>query len=355
MTTALEKRIEAFVRLGNLFKETTLYLHNKNTTFENTYANISDAIEKTCIENLWFTKPNIAFALQAWIPLLTKDNIIHWIENYNIDKNEAKQKKVAVIMAGNIPLVGFHDFLCVLISGHVFIGKLSSHDKYLLPAFAEELCKWNPELKTKILFTTEKLPAFEAIIATGSNNSARYFEQYFSDYPHIIRKNRNGIAILDGNETDEELKLLGTDICAYFGLGCRNVSKVYVPQNYDIINVFKGIDPYTQELVNHSKYMNNYIYNKSIMLVNQTFHYENAVALMQQSSQIASPISVLFYETYADLNELKKYIEENDEQIQCVATNIYADKKTVKLGETQFPQLQNYADGVDTLDFLNNF
>jgi hypothetical protein len=259
---------------------------------------------------------------------------------------------VAVILAGNIPIVGFHDFLCVLISGHSFIGKLSSGDKILMPALAAVLCKIEPSFEQLINFSESTIKDFDLIIATGSNNSARYFEHYFSKYPHIIRKNRNSIAVLSGDESDETLKKLGQDICSYFGLGCRNVSKIFIPIGYAPEKLFIAIEPYKQILNDHYKYMNNYSYQRSIYLLNTIKHLDNDVFILTESAKYSSPIPVLYYEFYNDLEGLKLKIANDDELIQCIATDAFSSAKTVDPGCTQTPGLCDYADGIDTVAFL---
>ncbi len=251
-------------------------------------------------------------------------------------------------MAGNIPLVGFHDMLSVLISGHNLKAKLSSKDRILPNMIRELLVKINSEYDRWIFFTEEQLSGFDAVIATGSNNSAQVFNQYFGKYPHIIRQNRNSIAILTGDETPEELQKLGHDIFSYFGLGCRNVSKIFVPEDYsveDLTSYFSDFSHYQ----NHNKYINNYDYQKAISLMNQTGFIDGNFFLMQESPEISSPISVIFYERYTDYNQLKTQLTGIKNQLQVVVS-----KESSNFGLTQQPQLWDYADGVDTMAFLLN-
>jgi len=255
-------------------------------------------------------------------------------------------------MAGNIPLAGFHDFMCVLISGNIFVGKLSSQDKYLLPAIAEELNGIAPSVKESVFFTEERLPPFDAVIATGSNNSSRYFEYYFGKYPHIIRKNRNSVAILNGMESKEELGLLADDIFLYFGLGCRNVTKIFIPEGYDFTMLTKALRKYKDRLSMQSKYMNNYDYNKSIFLINQILHNDLEFCILKEDNSIASPISVLYYEYYRDISDVINYISVNREKIQCLVAGKTYTNYTVLFGKSQQPELWDYADGVDTMEFL---
>jgi hypothetical protein len=268
-----------------------------------------------------------------------------WLEPYKFDKPE--QKTVAIIMAGNIPLVGFHDFVSVLISGHKVLVKQSSNDKQLLPVIAGFLMNIAPEFEERIRFTEDKLTNFDAVIATGSNNTARYFEYYFSGKPNIIRKNRNSVAILTGNESKEELEALSEDVFRYFGLGCRNVSKLYVPENYNFDAFFKAMYPWNT-LLNSAKYSNNYDYNKAVYLMSEFKLLENGFLILKEDESFGSPIATLFYEKFEDEKELQEKLEQNKENLQCVVgTNAEID-----FGQTQQPKLWDYADGVDTLKFL---
>jgi hypothetical protein len=278
--------------------------------------------------------------------------LTRWINPYDSDIQLVNPKRIAVIMAGNIPLVGFHDFLSVLLSGHYFIGKLSSEDKILLPAIAKVLCQIEPLFMPRIQFTESVLKDFDAIVATGSNNTARYFEYYFTKYPHIIRKNRNGVAVLTGDESDEVLERLGADICMYFGLGCRNVSKIFVPTGYDPKKLFKAIEPFVKVLSDHHKYMNNYSYHSSIYLLNQTPYLDNGVMILTESERFSSPISVLFYEFYENSESLQKKLIDDLEMVQCIVNESFISEKTVTFGSTQSPGLSDYADGIDTMKFL---
>jgi len=326
--------------------------NSKNDILKEQYPAFYESLQAAGYGNPWFTPSNIAFALKSWSEVLTEVSINNWIEEYSDRILDTEPKRVAVIMAGNIPFVGFHDFFCTLVAGHRFIGKLSSDDKILLPAIAELLISIDISFKDVINFTENKIENFDAIIATGSNNTARYFEYYFSKYPHIIRKSRNGVAVLDGSETDEELEMLGTDICSYFGLGCRNVSKVFIPQGFPVEKLFTSIQPYVKALYDHYKYMNNYSYYRSIYLLNNTIHLDNGLFIITESEQYSSPIPVLNYERYTNIDALKEKLMLNSESIQCIATHIFTADTVVPLGRTQHPGLGEYADGVDTMKFL---
>jgi hypothetical protein len=339
----LNDRIGLFERLGTNISS---YLKNGFPT------DFKQAIEQSKQHNPWFTEEHILFALRSISALLEKDKLSKWLEPYRMELKCAKPAKVAVIMAGNIPLVGFHDFLCVLISGNTFIGKLSSQDKFLLPAIKTELVSIEPSIEDAIILTEEMLKGFEAVIATGSDNSSRYFEYYFGKYPHIIRKNRNSIAILNGNESREGLEALANDIFLYFGLGCRNVTKIYVPAAYNFTTLLEAFNIYKDRLSMHNKYMNNYEYNKSIYLINQIEHLDNSYCLLKEDITIASPISVLYYEYYKDLDSILKTISALRDKIQCLVAGEVLTDFTVPFGKSQQPELWDYSDGVNTLKFL---
>ena len=298
--------------------------------------------------NGWFTEENILFALEGWSKLLIESNINLWLDKYNF--NILHSKKVAIIMAGNIPLVGFHDFISVLISGHQVLVKQSSNDKHILPFLAKYLEYIEPELRGSIEFTEDRMNNFDLVIATGSDNTARYFEYYFKDKPSIIRKNRNSVAILTGNETNEELIALSEDIFRYYGLGCRNVSKLFVPKDYNFQHFFKAMYDW-HPIINLAKYANNYDYNKAVYLMSEFDMLENGFLMIKEDTNYSSPIATLFYEYYDSMEQLKDKIEMDKEQIQCVVSNGIMDSE-IKFGQTQKPQLWDYADGVDTLAFL---
>lgn len=348
----IDMRIRAFAELGKIMKIASSSFSSPESDFVKKFPSFVDALRNATFHNPWFTPYNIRLSLSNWGELLIEDSISAWVKPYLSGIQDINTKKVAVIMAGNIPLVGFHDFLSVLIAGHQVIGKLSSTDKILLPAIADLLCKIESRFSPMIQFTENKIENFDAIIATGSNNTARYFEYYFSKYPHIIRKNRNGIAVLTGDEDDAALNRLGDDICSYFGLGCRNVSKVFIPMGYAPEKIFVAIEPYINTLNNHNKYMNNYSYQRSILLLNKTHHLDNGVFILTESEKYTSPIPVLFYEFYSDIVLLKRKLLRDDEFIQCIANDIFTSGNTVLLGHTQSPELYEYADGIDTMKFL---
>lgn len=333
----MKKRIAAFVKLGE-------FLTTKDEALEALILGSENY-------NGWFSPANTRKAVQSIGEMLNPNALNTWTaqwENYNV---EQKPKKIGLILAGNIPLVGFHDVLAVLAAGHIALIKLSSQDPKLLPYILSKLIELEPEFQDRISYV-ERLVDFDAVIATGSNNSARYFEYYFGKVPHIIRKNRNSVAVLTGTESDEELAALGADIFDYFGLGCRNVSKLFVPKNYSFERFFQAIEPY-QSIAQHHKYLNNYDYNKSIYLVNGDQHLDNGFLLVKPDEKIASPLAVLYYEEYEGLANLKTKLAEDSENIQCVATMQQLNiPNQVQFGHTQKPQLWDYADGVDLMQFL---
>lgn len=290
----LNHRKSAFITLGSFLKQfsTTEITKNNSVPYNDLFFDrFTSAIEQAGLYNGWFSRENILFACESWSDALSEENLSKWLNNY--DFSAIVPKKVAIIMAGNIPLVGFHDFLSVLISGHEVIVKQSSNDTKLLPILAEYLQVVSACFEQKINFSSEKLPEFDAVIATGSDNTARYFEYYFGQKPHIIRRNRNSVAVLTGTETKEELEALGEDIFRYYGLGCRNVSKLFVPEGYDFDAFFKAIYSY-HPIVNEDKYANNYDYNKAVYLMSLIPLLENGFLMLKEDTQYASPIATLF-------------------------------------------------------------
>ncbi len=343
----IQEHIKSFTLLGLFFAGVVNDVHSSDKNINE----FKETINKAEILNPWFTKANIHFSILHWSKMLTEKNISNWLSRYDF-KTTNKPHKVGVIMAGNIPMVGFHDMLSVLISGNIFIGKLSSKDDLLLKATSEFLIKINNKYKKKILWEENKLTEIDAIIATGSDNTARYFEYYFGRYPNIIRKNRNSIAILSGDETVEEMTLLADDIFLYFGLGCRNVSKIYMPENYEIARFFKPLEKW-DHVTNHNKYMNNYEYNRTILLMNSEPYHDNGFLILKQNDAIASPIAIMFYEYYKNLEELKEKINFDKGKIQCIVGNEKGGNNTIPFGTSQRPELWEYADNIDTLTFLN--
>ncbi len=348
----LNDRINAFSELGNFFSQfkTTGY-EKVNTVLLNDdfFEQMVHKIENAVHYNGWFTKENVLFSIAQWSDILTQENLKLWLSKYSL--SEITPKTIAIIMAGNIPLVGFHDFLSVLISGHKIIVKQSSGDNQILPYIAAYLIAIEPRFEEYILFTDQKFPHFDAVIATGSNNTARYFEYYFGKVPNIIRKNRNSVAILTGNETTEQLAALGEDIFRYYGLGCRSVSKLMIPKGYDFDKFFKAIYPYNT-IMNSAKYANNYDYNKAVYLMSNYKLFENGFLMLKEDQSYASPIATLFYETYTSESELIQKLDIDKEKIQCIVSKDIAPD-SVNFGQTQCPKLSDYADGVDIIEFLS--
>ena len=349
---SLEKRINAFVGLGKFLSQfsTDSITKKDKILYNDLFFDVFKTQVKRAKEyNGWFNDENILFSLNNWSKSLTKTNLLTWTANYSLA--ETPHKTIAIIMAGNIPLVGFHDFLTVLITGNKALVKLSSNDKQFLPLIAKYLEYIEPSFKGTITFTEKKLTNFDAVIATGSNNTARYFDYYFGKYPSIIRKSRNSVAVLTGDESNEELAGLGEDIFRYFGLGCRSVSKLFVPENYDFDKFFKAIFNYG-DIINYAKYLNNYDYNKAVYLMSLFKLQENGFLMLKEDVSYSSPIATLFYEKYESKEKLIQKLEEDTDKIQCVIGNV-AVTNQVDFGKSQTPMLWDYADGVDTILFLS--
>lgn len=347
----LQERINAFVKLGDFIRQFSNEVIQKDDKVEHNaifFDGFKHQLKLAEEHNGWFTKENITFALNSWAEALTNENILKWLQPYTFDN--IKPKTVAIIMAGNIPLVGFHDFLSVLICGHKVLVKQSSNDKQLLPFLSKYLEYVTPKFKGKIKFTEEKVEGFDAVIATGSNNTARYFEYYFKGKPSIIRNNRNSVAILTGNETHEDLKNLSDDIFRYYGLGCRNVSKLFVPKDYDFNSFFEAMYHW-HPIIDKAKYANNYDYNKAVYLMSEFDILENGFFMIKEDESYASPIATVFYEKYNDLETLKEKLEADKNQIQCIVSNGCIENE-INFGHTQKPQLWDYADSVDSVKFL---
>ncbi|MFY9311338.1 MAG: acyl-CoA reductase [Bacteroidia bacterium] len=352
---SIDQRIKAFVVLGKFLEQFTTSSKNEtleqlNEQFHTPFSELISLVER---QNGWFTKDSILNSLNGIVINLREEALVEWLSDYIANLQTGKPaKNVAVIMAGNIPMVGFHDMLCVLLSGNKFTGKLSSDDKLLLPAIARVLKTIEPGFEGNIEFTEGQLKNIDAVIATGSNNSARYFEYYFGKYPHIIRKNRNSAAVLTGNETTRELELLGNDIFQYFGLGCRNVSKIFVPQGYKFETFYEAIFKF-KDVINNNKYGNNYEYNRTVYLMNQPVGLlDNNFLLLKEDTGYSSPIGVLFYEYYTDATILNNRLIADKELLQCIVSGNKAIQSAIPFGTAQTPGLDDYADRVDTMQFL---
>jgi hypothetical protein len=328
------QRIAAFVALGN---------HLKNIS-EDTFQSLAESAR---LENPWFTEDNVRLSLNAIIQYTSHEKLAQWTSGYALEPKQ--YKTVAVVMAGNIPLVGFHDFLSVLISGHAVQLKLSSKDSKLINYIIKHLVWLEPAFEKLITIQDGRIENFDAVIATGSDNSSRYFNYYFKKYPHIIRQNRTSCAILTGNETVEQLQHLGVDIFSYFGLGCRNISKIFIPKEYDLTMLLPHWEKFNT-IINHHKYCNNYDYQKSILLVNRIPFLDNGFLILQETEKLVSPISVLYYERYTSHDDLMNILKNHEQKTQCIVGNVEPAK--VDFGNAQFPELWDYADQIDTLAFL---
>jgi hypothetical protein len=316
-------------------------------------AALSSLIDNEQYHNAWFTPTSVSEAVTAIGKMLNAVDLEAWFSKYNLE-NDRPAKKVGLILAGNIPLVGFHDVLCVIATGNIALIKASSQDARLIKAVLEKLVAIDASFADSYSFV-ERLQGFDAVIATGSNNSSRYFDYYFGKVPNIIRKNRNSIAVLSGNETEEQLFALGHDVLDYYGLGCRNVSKVLVPEGYDFTFFFESIENH-KAIINHHKYNNNYDYNKSIYLVNGDKHFDNGFLMVKEDDRLTSPLSALFFNYYHDVADAENIISQNTENIQCVVSGLplQIPNQIVTFGQSQQPALWDYADGVDTMEFLSN-
>jgi hypothetical protein len=342
----------SFIELGKFLSQFNEAENSRNPSVlynELFFEDFENLIQLSQSHNGWYTAENVLFSIQSWASALTDENLKKWVSAYNL--NQIKLKNVGLILAGNIPLVGFHDFISVLISGHNVLVKTSSNDQFLLPFLAKYLIAIEPEFVKKITFTEGKLENFDAVIATGSNNTARYFEYYFKDKPSIIRKNRNSVAVLNGKETKQQLIALGEDIFRYFGLGCRNVSKLFVPKGYSFDSFFEAIFEY-QDIIHYEKYANNYDYNKAVFLMSNFKLLDNGFLTLKEDTGYASPISSVFYEFYDSIEELQFRLQAENEQIQCIVSNNLIEN-SISFGETQKPKLWDYADNVDTILFLS--
>lgn len=361
MILTVQQRLHAFARLGDWMRKPD--------------ERLNEVIRSSASQNAWFTSESTNRAIRFIGQMLASEKLQNWFEKEGIVdspepgvsqvsslKSEVSSptsqishlnKSVGLVLAGNIPLVGFHDILCVLATGNKALIKLSSQDAKLIPFVLNQLIAVQPAFENQIRYV-ERLENYDAVIATGSTNTSRYFEYYFASVPHIIRKNRNSIAVLTGNETPEQLEALGHDIFDYFGRGCRNVSKLYVPAGYKFNLFFESVEKFSP-VTNHHKYNNNYDYYKSIYLVNLDKHLDNGFLLLKADERIASPLAVIYYEEYTDLHELTKKLHPVANQLQCMATQLNMDipVQHVNFGQTQQPDLWDYSDDINTVRFLN--
>lgn len=329
----LQERIMLMTRLGE-------YMLSQDASW-------TGAKEKAYRENAWFIPEFIDTATANIAMRFLQPSLLQeWAARYSIPDSQPSPRKVGVVMAGNIPMVGFHDLLCVFISGHRLVARTSSKDDVLIKHLAGKLAEWDPSVTEYIMFA-ERLSGCDAYIATGSNNSGRYFEYYFGKYPHIIRKNRTSAAILDGTETDAELKALCSDIQLYFGLGCRNVTQLYVPENYDFIPLLESLKEYAHFLQFH-KYKHNFDYHLALLIMGNKYYMTNDSVVLTENSSPFSPVSQVHYTFYRDIKEAESLLHNNPD-IQCITGHGH-----IPFGQAQSPGLMDYADGVDTIQFLQS-
>ncbi|MDR2836114.1 MAG: hypothetical protein LBV69_07985 [Bacteroidales bacterium] len=346
----IEKRKNILSQLGEIFK---------NMSSEEGINLFSSFYDNIFYHNPWFTKEFVQFSLNQWSEQLSEENISDFlngiifneIKNYELPKNINNSKKIGIICAGNIPLVGLHDVVCCYLTGYLMIVKLSSKDNILMKFVLDKLIELDTE--ANIFYTEERLQNFDALIATGSNNSNKYFEYYFGKNPHLFRSNKTSVAILTGEEYHEDLQNLSDDVFLYFGLGCRNVSKIFIPENYDFNLLGTAFQKYFY-LADHHKYYNNLTYQYALLAMNQIVHVNFQNLLLIENSNVFSPIGVLNFEYYSDINSLNDRLSNNCDTIQCVVANNNKIKKSVCFGYSQRPKLSDFADNVDTINFLLN-
>jgi len=337
---------QAFIQLGKVFEsigDVKPWPGLAIGATQEEYEHFEQVVKRQQVLNGWFTEANVRKSLKALSVNLASLKLDDWLSNYSFTTSP---KKVAIIMAGNIPLVGFHDFLCVLLSGNSAVCKMSSDDKTLLPVVVKLLTNFLPALSDRIVLTENRIGEVDAVIATGSDNSVKFFEQYFGKYPHIFRKNRTSVAVIEGNETLEDFEQLGHDIFNYFGLGCRNVSHLLVPKGYDFSTFFEGI-VHHGDVINHFKYGNNYDYNRTVYLMNLHPMLDNNFVLLYEHEELFSPLAMIYYHTYESAAEIEDYLARHEESIQAVV-----GKKYIPFGAAQCPALDDYADGIDVMEWL---
>lgn len=339
----IENQVLGLIKLSDYIRA---YLAKSTEEFNESDSEFELLLRKSEIENPWFTIDNQKFAFRQWAELLTETNIKDWLKDYSASETS---KRVGLILAGNIPLVGWHDVISVVLSNHIPVIKLSSKDQYIIPFL---LKKWKGFSDNNVEYEfVERLDNFDAVIATGSNNTARYLEYYFKNHLNIIRKNRTSVAVLKGDETEEELKLLANDIFQYFGLGCRNVTRILIPEDFLIDRLFESFIDH-KDIINHHKYANNYDYNRAIYLLNQDKFWDNNFVMLKEDDKLFSPLSVINFSRYSSMDEVRNFIAENEENIQCIVAKDELGLDSIRFGEAQNPGLNTYADNVDTMKFL---
>lgn len=341
----IHNRIECLVQLGEVIELRTSSLSDEK---------FLAVIRRAEIQNPWFTRDNILAAFTGICQMLRRDVLEQWADSYPELATLRTGKTLGAVLAGNLPMVGFHDMLCSILCGMKFRGKLSSKDKLLLPYVISLLAEIDRNVAEQIHLTEGFLTGFDLVIATGSDNSSRYFDYYFSKYPNIIRHNRSSVAVLTGEETENDITGLCDDVFLYFGLGCRNVSKLYVPEGFRPDTFYQAAEKYAN-LLQHNKYLNNYEYRRALLLINMIKHYDNGFCLLVPQTAIGSPIGELYYEEYTAIDEVARVLAQNRAHLQCIVSR--ADvfyQKNVLPGRSQFPAVDEYADGTDTVQFLIN-
>lgn len=334
--------IQILSEFGNKLNKLVEDYNNQKLT-----SDIQELIQKASAINPWFTPENVWYGLSYWASMLHEDNLEKWLETYQ--KELKNRKTVGIITAGNIPFVGIHDLLCVYLSGHNASVKTSSDDPVLSKWMISMLAEVDQSVAERIRFA-DRLENIDAVIATGSNNSARYFEYYFGKYPNIIRKNRNSVAIITPDTTDDQLKRLADDVFQYFGLGCRSVSKLYLPEGFDLQRIFGAFYDW-RHIIQHHRYASNYDYNRVVYLMSKEPVLENGFFILRQHQALATPVSVVHYEYYTSPDDLALTINQYRDQIQCIVGSGNS-LCTDDFGKAQWPSIDSYADGVDTLQFL---
>lgn len=343
--------IKAFAGLGDSLRSAVSALGPDGDTsgmLPEALAEWDHLLGQVHIQNPWYTRQQVLHAFAQWAGLLRQTVLDNWLKAY--PENGPRQLTVGLVLAGNIPMVGFHDFLSVLITGNRALVKCPSNDSLLLPFLSARLTELEPSLSDRIRFTEGKLEGFDAVIATGSNNTSRYFEHYFASRPHIIRKNRNTVAVLTGKESESELRGLAEDVFRYFGMGCRSVSKLFVPKGYDFDPLFEAFYEF-RGLIDHQKYANNYDYNKAVYLMSGADMLDNGFLLLKEDTGLGSPIGTLFYEPYESIEALSMRLGSEADALQCVVGPAQLPG-ALPFGNSQQPGLADYADGVDTVAFL---
>ncbi|MDT8402002.1 MAG: acyl-CoA reductase [Bacteroidales bacterium] len=341
--TTLQQRIEAFTRLGKIMKDAA-----SSDPYSPEAVRLRGIMDDQHKKNKWFTPGNVILSVKAIADMLREDKLQEWLAKYNIPDEPGPGKTVAVIMAGNIPLVGFHDFLCVLISGNSLLAHTSSKDSELISEVSEILIRINSNFREKIALSSKISPPYDAVIATGSNNTSRYFEYYFGQKPHIFRKNRNSVAIIGRQTEEKEVRNLAFDIFSYFGLGCRNVSKIYLEEGIDPEEIIRHLSGW-EHIKQHEPYANNYIYNRSLLNLNKEAFLDNGFMLFKKDHSMASPVAVTYYDFFSERGKLMNELDRQAGMIQCIVSD-----NDLPFGHSQYPGPGEYADNVDTLAFLTS-